>query len=59
MKRIFTGIGAVLLTILKWIAMIILGALRLCLELATDGVVANSFKNLIDSFFNRAAGTIA
>jgi len=34
MKRIFTGIGAVLLTILKWIAMIILGALRLCLELA-------------------------
>lgn len=26
--------------------------------LATDGVVANSFKNLIDSFFNRAAGTI-
>ena len=33
MKRIFTGIGAVLLTILKWIAMIILGALRLCLEL--------------------------
>ena len=34
MKRIFTGIGAVLLTILKWIAMIILGVLRLCLELA-------------------------
>lgn len=34
MKRILTGIGAVLLTILKWIAMIILGALRLCLELA-------------------------
>ena len=34
MKRIFTGIGAVLLTILKWIAMIILEALRLCLELA-------------------------
>ena len=33
MKRIFTGIGAVLLTILKWIAMIIMGALRLCLEL--------------------------
>lgn len=34
MKKIFTGIGAVLLTILKWIAMIVLGALRLCLELA-------------------------
>lgn len=33
MKRIFTGIGAVLLTILKWIAMLILGALRLGLEL--------------------------
>ncbi len=33
MKRIFTGIGAVLLTILKWIAMLILGALRLSLEL--------------------------
>lgn len=34
MKKIFTGIGAVLITILKWIAMIVLGALRLCLELA-------------------------
>jgi hypothetical protein len=33
MKRIFTGIGAVLLTILKWIAMLTLGALRLSLEL--------------------------
>jgi hypothetical protein len=33
MKRIFTGIGAVLLTILKWMAMLILGALRLSLEL--------------------------
>lgn len=33
MKRIFTGIGAVLLTILKWIAMLILGVLRLSLEL--------------------------
>ncbi len=33
MKRVITGIGAVVLTILKWIAMIILGALRLGLEL--------------------------
>lgn len=34
MKRIFSGIGVLLLTILKWIGMIILGALRLILELA-------------------------
>ena len=34
MKRIFSGIGVLLLTILKWIGLIILGALRLILELA-------------------------
>lgn len=34
MKRIFLGIGAVLLMILKWIGIIILGALKLSLELA-------------------------
>jgi hypothetical protein len=34
MKRIFLGIGAVLLIILKWVGIIILGALKLSLELA-------------------------
>lgn len=34
MRRIFGAIGTVILTILKWIARIILGALKLVLELA-------------------------
>ena len=34
MRRIFEAIGTVILTILKWIARIILGALKLVLELA-------------------------
>ena len=34
MKKIFTGIGIVLLTIFKWIGLIIPGAVRLVLELA-------------------------
>ncbi len=34
MRRIFGAIGKVILTILKWIARIILGALKLVLELA-------------------------
>lgn len=34
MKRIFLGIGAVLLMILKWIGIIIIGALKMSLELA-------------------------
>ena len=34
MRRIFGVIGTVILTILKWIARIILGALKLVLELA-------------------------
>lgn len=34
MKKIFSGIGIVLLTLLKWIGLIILGAARLILELA-------------------------
>lgn len=34
MKRIFLGIGAILLMILKWIGIIILGALKMSLELA-------------------------
>ena len=33
MKRILTGIGAVLLMILNWIGKLMFGALRLCLEL--------------------------
>lgn len=34
MRRIFGAIGTVILTILKWIARISLGALKLVLELA-------------------------
>lgn len=34
MKRIFLGIGAVFLMLLKWIGIIILGALKMSLELA-------------------------
>ena len=34
MMIIFSGIGVVLITLLKWMGMIILGALRLILELA-------------------------
>lgn len=34
MKKILSRIGIVLLTILKWIGLIILGAVRLILELA-------------------------
>jgi len=34
MKKILSGIGIVLFTILKWIGLIILGAIRLILELA-------------------------
>jgi len=34
MKIILSGIGVVLITLLKWMGMIILGALRLILELA-------------------------
>lgn len=34
MKTIFSGIGIVLLTILKWIGLIILEAVRMILELA-------------------------
>ena len=48
MKEIFEQYGSVIIAAVAIIVML----------LATDGVVANSFKNLIDSFFNRAAGTI-
>ncbi len=34
MIKIFSGIGLVILTLLKWMCLIILGALRLCFELA-------------------------
>ena len=48
MRRIFGAIGTVILTILKWIARIILGALKLVLELAKIilllfGMVARAF----------------
>ena len=34
MIKIFSGIGLVILTLLKWMGMIFLGALQLCFELA-------------------------
>ncbi|HKL80780.1 MAG TPA: hypothetical protein VJ888_10150 [Mobilitalea sp.] len=48
MMIIFSGIGVVLITLLKWSGMIILGALRLILELAkiillTFGLIARVF----------------
>ncbi|WP_181899198.1 hypothetical protein [Lachnotalea glycerini] len=54
MKEIFEQYGSVI------IAAVAISALIAIIEmlLATDGVVANSFKNLIDSFFSRAASTI-
>lgn len=33
MMKIISGIGLVILTLLKWMSMIVLGALRLCFEL--------------------------
>lgn len=52
MKTIFSGIGIVLLTILKWIGLIILEAVRMILELAKVilllfGLVARIFLALV------------
>ena len=52
MRRIMGAIGTVILTILKWIAKIILGALKLVLELARIilllfGLVARIFLSFV------------
>ena len=54
MKEIFEQYGSVIIAAVAISALVAI----IVMLLATDGVVANSFKNLIDSFFNRAAGTI-
>ncbi|CUX62258.1 hypothetical protein BN3590_02708 [Clostridium sp. C105KSO15] len=54
MKEIFEQYGSVIIAAVAISALVAI----IVLLLATDGVVANSFKNLIDSFFNRASGTI-
>lgn len=52
MRRIMGAVGTVILTILKWIAKIILGALKLVLELARIilllfGLVARIFLSFV------------
>ena len=54
MKEIFEQYGSVIIAAVAISALVAI----IVMLLATDGVVANSFKNLIDSFFNRAASTI-
>lgn len=54
MKEIFEQYGSVIIAAVAISALVAI----IVLLLATDGVVANSFKTLIESFFNRAAGTI-
>ena len=53
MKEIFEQYGSVIIAAVAISALVAI----IVMLLATDGVVANSFKNLIDSFFNRAAST--
>ena len=50
MKEIFEKYGSVIIAAVAISALVAI----IVMLLATDGVVANSFKNLIDSFFNRA-----
>ena len=52
MRRIMGAVGTVILTILKWIAKIILGTLKLVLELARIilllfGLVARIFLSIV------------
>ena len=54
MKESFEQYGSVIIAAVAISALVAI----IVLLLATDGVVANSFKTLIESFFNRAAGTI-
>lgn len=54
MKEIFEQYGSVIIAAVAISALVAI----IVLLLATDGVVADAFKNLIDSFFNRAVGSI-
>jgi len=54
MKEIFEQYGSVIIAAVAISALVAI----IVMLLATDGVVANAFKNLIDSFFNSAASTI-
>ena len=54
MKEIFEQYGSVIIAAVAISALVAI----IVMLLATDGVVANSFKNVSDSFFNRAASTI-
>lgn len=54
MKEIFEQYGSVIIAAVAITALVAI----IVLLLATDGVVANAFDGLIDSFFNRANGAI-
>ncbi len=54
MKEIFEQYGSVIIAAVAISALVAIIALLL----ATDGVIADSFKNLIDGFFDKAANTI-
>ena len=54
MKEIFEQYGSVIIAAVAISALVAI----IVILLATDGVVATSFKNLITNFFNRASGTI-
>lgn len=54
MKEIFEQYGSVIIAAVAISALVAI----IVMLMATDGVVANAFSNLIDSFFNRAASTI-
>ncbi len=54
MKEIFEQYGSVIIAAVAISALVAI----IVVLLSTNGVVAESFKNLINSFFNRAAGTI-
>ena len=54
MKEIFEQYGSVIIAAVAITALVAIIALLL----ATDGVVADNFKGLIESFFNRANNPI-
>jgi hypothetical protein len=54
MKEIFEQYGSVIIAAVAISALVAI----IVVLLSTDGVVASSFKNLVDEFFKRAASTI-
>lgn len=54
MKEIFEQYGSVIIAAVAISALVAI----IVVILSTNGVVATSFKNLIDEFYRRAAGTI-